>query len=99
MAKPHLPGHRRTRPGGQAAAGRASAPREPLGADAAEAAEAAAEAEAAAWVEESWSLPPGEEPGWFRDDALTETGDAGLTATRGAADEGPAAVEQIPGET
>ena len=95
MAKPHLPGHRRTRPGGQAGVGPASAPRAPLGAAAAE----AAEAEAAAWVEESWSLPPGEEPGWFRDDALTETGDAGLTATRGAADEGPAAVEQIPGET
>jgi LysM repeat protein len=92
MAKPHLPGHRRTRPGGQAAAGRASAPREPLGADAAEAAEAAAEAEAAAWVEESWNLPPGEEPGWFRDNALEETEDTGFKAS-GGADESPSALE------
>jgi LysM repeat protein len=98
MAKPHLPGHRRTRPGGQAGAGSAGAPGEPLGADAAEAAEAAAEAEAAAWVEESWNLPPGEEPGWFRDDALEETPGAGVKATPGAAEATPgAAVEATPG--
>jgi LysM repeat protein len=90
MAKPHLPRHRRTGP--------ASAPGEPLGADAAEAAEAAAEAEAAAWVEESWNLPPGEEPGWFRDDALEETPGAGVKATPGAAEATPgAAVEETPG--
>jgi LysM repeat protein len=91
MAKPHLPGHRRTRPGGQAGAGPVSAPGEPLGADAAEAAEAAAEAEAAAWVEESWNLPPGEGPGWFRDDALEETPAPAGTPT-------PGAVEETPGE-
>ena len=93
MAKPHLPRHRRTRPGGQAGVGPASAPPEPLGADAAEAAEAAAEAEAAAWVEESWNLPAGEEPGWFRDDALAETEDAGVKATLGAVEETPGAAE------
>jgi LysM repeat protein len=89
MAKPHLPRHRRTGP--------ASAPGEPLGADAAEAAEAAAEAEAAAWVEESWNLPPGEEPGWFRDGALDETPGAAGTPIRGAAAETPGAAEETPG--
>jgi LysM repeat protein len=93
MAKPHLPGHRRARPGGQAGVGPAGAPREPLGADAAEAAEAAAEAEAAAWVEESWNLPPGDGPGWFRDDALAEAEDTGVSAAPGVAEATPPAAE------
>ncbi len=65
--------------------------------DAAAAAEALAEAQAAAWVEDTWSVSPGEEPGWFREESLgDETPGPPTGGTPGAAAIAPTAETTAP---